>query len=155
VRDNIVLSGLRSLVRGLRIDWKRADRVGKTSVESLRIKTPSLREKVVNLSGGNRQKVILARWLFAESRLMIFDEPTRGIDVAVKSEIHGLLRDLADRGIGIVVISSDLPEALALGDRIGVMREGRVVGILDRGEATQESVMRLATGTESREDAST
>jgi ribose transport system ATP-binding protein len=148
VRDNIVLSGLKSLTRLLKIDWKKADRVGRNFVESLRIKTPGLDQKVMHLSGGNRQKVVLARWLFTEARLMIFDEPTKGIDVAIKGEIHGLLRDLADQGIGVVVISSDLPEVLALGDRIGVMREGRMVGILDRREATQESVMRLATGTE-------
>ncbi|MEJ2583092.1 MAG: sugar ABC transporter ATP-binding protein, partial [Acidobacteriota bacterium] len=148
VRDNILLSGLRSLSRLLRIDWKRADEASRGYVDSLRIKTPGLHQKVMHLSGGNRQKVVLARWLFTEARLMIFDEPTKGIDVAVKAEIHGLLRDLADRGIGVVVISSDLPEVLALGDRIGVMREGRMIGVLDRGVANQESLMRLATGTD-------
>jgi ribose transport system ATP-binding protein len=151
VRDNIVLSSFKALRSILKIDWKRADQVGRNYVERLRIKTPGLHQKVMHLSGGNRQKVVLARWLFTDARLMIFDEPTKGIDVAVKSEIHGLLRDLADRGIGVVVISSDLPEALALGDRVGVMREGRMIGILDRGEATQESVMRLATGTDTEE----
>jgi ABC-type sugar transport system ATPase subunit len=79
--------------------------------------------------------------------VLIFDEPTKGIDVAIKREIHGLLRDLADRGIGVIVISSDLPEVLVLGDRIGVMHEGRMIGILDRREATEERVMQLATGT--------
>jgi ABC-type sugar transport system ATPase subunit len=102
----------------------------------------------MHLSGGNRQKVVLARWLFSDAKLLIFDEPTRGIDVAVKREIHGVLRELADRGTGVIVISSDLPEVLALGDRIGVMREGRMIGILDRSEATEERVMSLATGTE-------
>jgi len=148
VRDNIVLSGFGSLTRLLKIDWKKADQVGRNFVESLRIKTPGLDQKVMHLSGGNRQKVVLARWLFTEARLMIFDEPTKGIDVAVKSEIHDLLRDLTEKGIGVVVISSDLPEVLALGDRIGVMREGRMAGVLERGEATQETVMRLATGTD-------
>ena len=151
VRDNIVLSSFRALRSILKIDWKRADEVGRNYVESLRIKTLGLHQKVMHLSGGNRQKVVLARWLFTDARLMIFDEPTKGIDVAVKSEIHSLLRDLADRGIGVVVISSDLPEALALGDRVGVMREGRMIGILNRAEATQESVMRLATGTDTEE----
>ena len=153
VRDNIVLSGFMALKRLLKIDWKRADEIGRNYVESLRIKTPSLHEKVMHLSGGNRQKVVLARWLFTDARLMIFDEPTKGIDVAVKSEIHSLLRDLADRGIGVVVVSSDLPEALALGDRVGVMRDGSMIGILDRDEATQESVMRLATGTDTEKGA--
>ena len=151
VRDNIVLSSFRALRSILKIDWKRADEVGRNYVESLRIKTLGLHQKVMHLSGGNRQKVVLARWLFTDARLMIFDEPTKGIDVAVKSEIHSLLRDVADRGIGVVVISSDLPEALALGDRVGVMREGRMIGILERAEATQESVMRLATGTDTEE----
>jgi ribose transport system ATP-binding protein len=153
VRDNIVLSGFKALRRLFKIDWKRADEVGRDSVESLRIKTPSLHQKVMHLSGGNRQKVVLARWLFTDARLMIFDEPTKGIDVAVKSEIHGLLRDLADRGIGVVVISSDLPEVLALGDRVGVMRDGKMISVLDRDEATQESVMRLATGTDTEKGA--
>jgi ABC-type sugar transport system ATPase subunit len=147
VRDNIVLSRLQSLRRHLGIDWRQADEVSQGFVDSLQIRTPGLTEKVVHLSGGNRQKVVLARWLFADAKLLIFDEPTKGIDVAVKREIHNLLRDLADRGIGVVVISSDLPEVLGLGDRIGVMREGSVIEILDGADATQEGIMQLATGT--------
>jgi ribose transport system ATP-binding protein len=146
VRDNILLSGFGSLRRLFGIDWKRAQALSQGFVESLRIRTQGVDERVAHLSGGNRQKVVLARWLFAKARLLIFDEPTKGIDVAVKSEIHALLRDLAERGTGVVVISSDLTEVLRLGDRIGVMRDGRMCGILTRGEATAESVMRLATG---------
>jgi ribose transport system ATP-binding protein len=152
VRDNILLSSFRSVKRYLGIDWKRAEAVSQSFVDSLRIRTPGLHQKVMHLSGGNRQKVVLARWLFTEARLLIFDEPTKGIDVAVKREIHRLLRDLADRGTGVVVISSDLPEVLALGDRVGVMREGRMVAVLSRGRATQERVMRLATGTDAQEE---
>ena len=148
VRDNILLSGFRNLRKNLGIDWERADGIARGFVDSLRIRTPDVRQKVVHLSGGNRQKVVLARWLFSDAKLLIFDEPTKGIDVAVKREIHGVLRELADRGTGVVVISSDLPEVLVLGDRIGVMYEGRMTGILDRGEATEERVMRLATGTD-------
>jgi ribose transport system ATP-binding protein len=147
VRDNILLSGFQTLRRYLGIDWKRADGVARGFVNSLRIRTPNVQQKVMHLSGGNRQKVVLARWLFSDARVLIFDEPTKGIDVAIKREIHGLLRDLADRGIGVIVISSDLPEVLVLGDRIGVMHEGRMIGILDRREATEERVMQLATGT--------
>jgi ribose transport system ATP-binding protein len=147
VRDNILLSGLASLRRALGIDWSRADEVSRHFIGSLSIRTQGPRQKVRHLSGGNRQKVVLARWLFAEAKVLLFDEPTKGIDVAVKREIHRLLRELADRGVGVVVISSELPEVLALGDRVAVMREGEVVGILPRGEATQEAVMRLATGT--------
>lgn len=148
VRDNILLSGFRALTKRLRIDWKRADAVARSFVASLNIRTPNIRQKVMHLSGGNRQKVVLARWLFSHAKVLIFDEPTKGIDVAVKREIHGVLRELADRGIGVVVISSDLPEVLVLGDRIGVMHEGRMTKVLDRGEATEERIMRLATGIE-------
>jgi ABC-type sugar transport system ATPase subunit len=101
---------------------------------------------VEHLSGGNRQKVILARWLFTESKLLIFDEPTAGIDVGIKFEIYNLINRLAARGIGVIVISSDLPELLGICDRIAVLWEGKLTGILSRGEATQESVMTLATG---------
>jgi ribose transport system ATP-binding protein len=145
VRDNILLSGLGALTRHLTIDWDRADEVSQSFVSSLRIRTPGIHQKVVHLSGGNRQKVVLARWLFTAARLLLFDEPTKGVDVAIKREIHHMLRDLADRGIGVVVISSDLTEVLALGDRVGVMREGRMQVILDRQEATPELVMDLAT----------
>ena len=150
VRDNILLSGLRSLRRRLAIDWRRADDVSRGFVDSLRIRTPGIHQKVTHLSGGNRQKVVLARWLFTEARLLLFDEPTKGIDVAIKREIHGMLRDLAARGIGVVVISSDLPEVLALGDRIGVMREGRMRAVLDRREATAQRIMELATASDPR-----
>lgn len=147
VRDNILLSGFASLRRALGIDWRRADEVSRSFIDGLQIRTQGPRQKVRHLSGGNRQKVVLARWLFSRSRVLIFDEPTKGIDVAIKLEIHRLLRGLADRGVGVVVISSDLPEVLALGDRIAVMREGEIVGTLKRDEATPETVMRLATGT--------
>ncbi|HLX11305.1 MAG TPA: ATP-binding cassette domain-containing protein, partial [Bacteroidota bacterium] len=113
--------------------------------EKLRIKTPSIEQEVENLSGGNRQKVVLARWLFTNSRVLIFDEPTVGIDVGVKFEIYTLINKLAQDGIGVLVISSDLPELLGICDRIAVMCEGRVTGILDRTEATQEKIMTLAT----------
>jgi len=97
------------------------------------------------LSGGNRQKVVLARWLFTQSRLLIFDEPTAGIDVGAKFEIYNLMNELAGRGIGIILISSELPELLGMCDRIAVMCDGRMTGILDRREATQERILALAT----------
>jgi len=147
VRDNILLSRLKALWRHHGIDWKRADEASQGFIDALQIRTPNLHQKVVHLSGGNRQKVVLARWLFTDAKLLIFDEPTKGIDVAVKREIHALLRDLADRGIGVVVISSDLPEVLSLGDRIGVMREGTMIEILGRDNTTQELIMQIATGT--------
>jgi ribose transport system ATP-binding protein len=114
-------------------------------VETLRIKTPSVAQTVKNLSGGNQQKVVIAKWLVKDCDILIFDEPTRGIDVGAKEEIYRLLNDLAQQGKSIIMISSELPEILRMSHRIVVMSEGRVTGTLDTGEATQESVMHLAT----------
>src|SRR6185436_8071313 len=143
VRENITLSNLKEVVRGFFV--RRAPEVDAATkfMESLRIKTPSIEREVENLSGGNRQKVVLARWLFTNSKLLLFDEPTVGIDVGVKFEIYTLMLNLAARGIGVLVISSDLPELLGLADRIAVMCEGRIAGVLSRSEATQEKIMHL------------
>jgi ribose transport system ATP-binding protein len=122
--------------------------VAQAFVEKLSIRTPNLRQRVRNLSGGNQQKVIIARWLTLEPRILILDEPTRGIDVGAKAEIHGIIRQLADDGVAILVISSELPEVLGVSDRILVMREGEVMGELSREEATEDAVMRLAAGVE-------
>jgi L-arabinose transport system ATP-binding protein len=113
-------------------------------VEQLRIRTPSLRKLIMHLSGGNQQKVILARWLGERIRVLLMDEPTRGIDVGAKNEIYNLIYKLAERGVGLVVVSSDLPEVLGISDRIVVMRDGRIAGELSREEATQEKVLSLA-----------
>ncbi len=99
-----------------------------------------------NLSGGNQQKVVLAKWLFTRSKVLIFDEPTRGIDVGAKAEIYQLMNRLAEQGVAILMISSELPEVLGMSDRILVMHQGRIAGELSREEATQEHVMHLATG---------
>ncbi|HEX9115955.1 MAG TPA: ATP-binding cassette domain-containing protein, partial [Anaerolineae bacterium] len=109
-------------------------------------RTPSLSQKLRNLSGGNQQKVFLGEWLATGPQILIVDEPTRGIDVGTKQEIHRLLRGLAREGKAVMVISSDLPEALRVSDRIAVMREGRLVGFIDACEATEEKVMALAAG---------
>jgi ribose transport system ATP-binding protein len=101
---------------------------------------------VQNLSGGNQQKVVLAKWLFTQSRVLIFDEPTRGIDVGAKVEIYRLMNELVERGAAVLMISSELPEILGMCDRILVMHEGRLAGELPRTAATQEAIMRLATG---------
>jgi len=110
----------------------------------LRVKTPNLAERVENLSGGNQQKLLIARWLLTNPRILILDEPTRGIDVGAKSEIHRLITALAGQGVAVLMISSELPEVLGMSDRIMVMHEGRVSGFLDRAEATQVRVMELA-----------
>ena len=112
---------------------------------TLRVKTPSLEEKVENLSGGNQQKVLIGRWLLTDPKILILDEPTRGIDVGAKAEIHRLVSQLAKQGVAVIMISSEMPEVLGMSDRIMVMHEGRVTGFLDREEATQVKVMELAS----------
>ena len=113
--------------------------------EKIKIKTPSLEQKIMNLSGGNQQKVLVARWLLSEPDILILDEPTRGIDVGAKAEIHTLITNLAAKGKAIILVSSELPEILGMSDRIAVMREGQLTGIVDRHEASQEVIMRYAT----------
>ena len=114
-------------------------------IKRLSIRTSGPGARVRNLSGGNQQKVILAKWLHAQCRVLLIDEPTRGVDVGAKREIYQLLRDLAGRGVAIVMVSSELPEILGMSDRILVMREGRVSAELSRSEATEERIMNHAT----------
>jgi len=129
--------------RGL-IDRVAERRLAEGHVERLRIKAPSVSTDVGALSGGNQQKVALARWLSIEPDVLILDEPTQGVDVGAKAEIHALIHELADRGLAIVMISSDLPEVLSVSDRVAVMHAGTVSGVLDRSEATQDRIMALA-----------
>jgi len=117
-------------------------------VDRLDIRTPSLQQDVMYLSGGNQQKTVVAKWLALQPRVLIMDEPTRGIDVGAKTEVHSLMSQLAQEGVGIIMISSELPEILAMSDRILVMSEGRITAILDREEATQEKIMTYASGEE-------
>jgi ribose transport system ATP-binding protein len=114
-------------------------------VASLSIKTPSIRQAVQNLSGGNQQKVVIGKWLTRDCDVLIFDEPTRGIDVGAKEEIYALLKKLTEAGKSIIMISSELPEILRLSNRIAVMCEGRITSILTADEATPEAVMHYAT----------
>ena len=146
VRENIVLASLRDYVGALGfVKSGRIEATGREYVRKLRIKTPSTAQLVRNLSGGNQQKVVIAKWLAKDCDVLIFDEPTRGIDVGAKEEIYVLLRELADQGKAIVMISSELPEVLRLADRIAVMAEGRLTAVLDNADATQENVMDYAT----------
>ena len=114
-------------------------------MSKLAITTPSLRQRVRNLSGGNQQKVVIGKWLTADTQVLFFDEPTRGIDVGAKSEIYRLLNELAAQGKAIIMISSELPEILRMSHRIVVMCEGRITGELSAAEATQERIMHFAT----------
>lgn len=146
VRENIMLSALDTVSRWGFVNSSKADRLAKEEVKRLDIRTPSLRQRVRNLSGGNQQKVIIARWLTLKPRVLILDEPTRGIDVGAKAEIHALMNQLAQEGVGVLMISSELPEVLGVSDRILVMHEGRVTGEFSRYQATQDEIMRAATG---------
>ncbi len=146
VRENITLANLPAVSAFNFILAAREREVARKYVDDLQIKTPSIEQIVQNLSGGNQQKVVLAKWLFTNSKVLIFDEPTRGIDVGAKTEIYQLMNELARKGVAIIMISSELPEILGMSDRIVVMHEGRVTGELTREEATQEKIMNLATG---------
>jgi ABC-type sugar transport system ATPase subunit len=143
--NNIAATVLSKVSSGANFSNVKAEALAKNFVDELRIATPSLHKIVGELSGGNQQKVLLAKWLAMEPKLLIVDEPTRGVDVGARSEIYRLLRGLADRGVALLVVSSDLPEVLALADRIVVMAEGRTVGELPGEGATEEQVLRLAT----------
>ncbi|HID51860.1 MAG TPA: sugar ABC transporter ATP-binding protein [Anaerolineae bacterium] len=146
VRENIDMSSLDQVSQAGFIKRKQANAMGREFVEKLDIRTPRLDQTVGNLSGGNQQKVVIARWLTLAPQVLILDEPTRGVDVGAKSEIHALMRDLAAQGVGVLMISSDLPEVLGVSDRILVMHEGRVTGEFSRAEATQDKIMHAATG---------
>lgn len=147
IRSNITLATLdRYLSRAGLLDRKRERETAEAFRKRLKIRTPDIELAAGLLSGGNQQKVMLAKWLNLQPDLLIFDEPTRGIDVGAKAEVHDLIREFVKGGGAALVISSDLPEVLALGDRILVMREGHQMGILDNAEATQEKVMAIATG---------
>lgn len=146
IQENITLPGLWNYTT-LGLIQSKLERVeSDRQVVQLRIKTPSLHTKALNLSGGNQQKVVLAKWLSLKPKVFIVDEPTRGIDVGAKAEIYRLLRGLADEGVAIIVISSDMEEVLGISDRIAVMREGAIAGFLNRDEFSEQAVMNLAFG---------
>jgi ribose transport system ATP-binding protein len=154
VRQNISLPALRRFASMLLIRPDRETRHADQQVRMLQIKTPSCETPAMNLSGGNQQKVVLAKWLGMKPKVLIVDEPTRGIDVGAKAEIYRLLRALADQDVAVIVISSDLEEVLGVSDRVAVMREGKIVGILPRSEFSERAVMDLAFGTASATAAS-
>ena len=146
VRENITLSAMDQVTTWGFVNFATANRLASELVDKLDIRTPSLRQRVRNLSGGNQQKVIIARWLTLKPRVLILDEPTRGIDVGAKAEIHALMSQLAQEGVGVLMISSELPEVMGVSDRILVMHEGRIAGEFTRDQATQDDIMRAATG---------
>lgn len=143
ILKNISLANLAGIARRSILDKRREAQVAEGYRKQLAIRTPGVQQKVVNLSGGNQQKVVLSKWLFTEPQLLILDEPTRGIDVGAKFEIYTIMKELAEQGRGVLMISSEMPELLGMCDRIYVMNEGRIVGELSREEASQEKIMAL------------
>jgi len=144
VTENISLTSLDEISRAGVIDLGAETDLAQAEVDRLHIRLASLDQELINLSGGNQQKVVLARWLAARCRVLLFDEPTRGIDVGAKAEIYELIGELVEHGVAILLISSEMPELLGLSDRVAVMHEGALQGVLSRTEATQERIMELA-----------
>ncbi|MFC3282719.1 sugar ABC transporter ATP-binding protein [Litchfieldella rifensis] len=146
VLENMEIAVLRDgYTKGAFVEQGRIDHECDGMKAMLRVKTPDMEERIGNLSGGNQQKVLIGRWLLTKPRILILDEPTRGIDVGAKAEIHKLISKLAGEGVAVIMISSELPEVLGMSDRIMVMHEGKVTGFLDRGEANQVNIMELAS----------
>ena len=145
IAQNITLTNLPTIASW--IDLGKEERIALRARDRLKIRTPSVHRKVVVLSGGNQQKVIVARWLETRARVLFFDEPSRGIDVNAKSELFEIIGTLATEGRAIVLISSYLPELINMCDRLIVLHEGRIAGELQRNEFTEERIMALATGT--------
>ena len=145
VAENTTMATVHQFMRGIFINRKKEAAVAQEYVDALATKTPSVDQLVVNLSGGNQQKVVIAKWLTRDSDILIFDEPTRGIDVGAKNEIYKLMNKLAAEGKSIIMISSEMTEILRMSDRIVVMCEGKKTGEIGIAEATQEKIMNLAT----------
>jgi ribose transport system ATP-binding protein len=146
IRENVTLPSLSRCAQGGLISFDAERRNAEEMCGKLNVKAPSVEVRAANLSGGNQQKVVLAKWLALEPRVLIFDEPTRGIDVGAKAEIYDLMRGLAESGVAIIMISSDMEEVLQISDRVAVMHEGRVTGVLSRDRCSEENIMRLAVG---------
>jgi ribose transport system ATP-binding protein len=144
IPPNITLANLGQVPLYNRLKLKSESEAARNYIEDLHIQPPYLDRAVMYLSGGNQQKVVLARWLFSEARVLLFNEPTRGIDVGAKSEVFSIMNELTKRGVAILMISSEMPEILAMADRILVMKEGRFTSEYQAGEATQEKLMRSA-----------
>ncbi len=146
ISENITLPNLRAYSRGMTLSREAERAQAERSRVELGIRTPNVLVRAGSLSGGNQQKVVLAKWLAMNPRFIIFDEPTRGIDVGAKSEIYRLMRSLADKGVAVLMISSDMEEVIGVSDRVAVMRSGRIAGVLEREQCTEATILRLAMG---------
>ena len=147
IKENLTLPNYKKISRRTLINKNEEKKLVKRQVEQLRIKTPSEDQLVKNLSGGNQQKVVVGKWLAGKSKILIFDEPTRGIDVGAKQEIYFLMNQLTEQGISILMVSSEMEELMGMSDRILVLREGKISGSFDKSEEpfTQESIMKYAS----------
>jgi len=143
---NVTLANFEKVLRYGLLDFRKERQAGEKYIQELNIRTPGVSQAVKFLSGGNQQKAVLARWLFTQSKVLIFDEPTRGIDIGAKMEIYNILNELTRKGVAVLMISSEVEEILAMSDRIIVMHDGRITGRLERAEADQELIMHYATG---------
>src|SRR5699024_1834351 len=146
IRENISLPSIDGFNKGMVIDEKAEREFAELLANRLAVRAMNVEDEVSSLSGGNQQKVVLAKWVGMGSKVLILDEPTRGVDVGAKREIYQLMNELAERGVAIIMVSSDLPEILGVSDRIIVIHEGKVAGELTKQEATEEKIMMYATG---------
>jgi ABC-type sugar transport system ATPase subunit len=146
VSYNITLAVLKQFIRMIGVNKRLEKNLVDTYIDQLSIKTPSHEQLVNNLSGGNQQKVVIAKWLASSPKVLILDEPTRGVDVGAKAELYAIINMLAEQGVGIIMISSELPEIIGMSDRVLVMHNGWITGNLIRDELDQEKIMHLATG---------
>ena len=144
VRFNSTIEVLSQFIKNLVVNGKKEEEITQKYIDMMGTKTPSQEQVIGNLSGGNQQKVMIGRWLATDPRILILDEPTRGVDVGAKAEIYGIMNELVKQGMSIIMISSELPEIINMSDRIYVMNEGRVTGCLDHTDVTQEKIMQLA-----------
>ena len=143
VEENIVLASLNKIFPSSWIQAKKVQDIGKTMIAKLRIATPSGKRSALVLSGGNQQKIVIGKWLTTESKVFIFDEPTRGIDIGAKAEIFALIYKLVEDGAAVLMISSELSEIVNVCDRAYVMREGRIAGALEKEQLTEENILKL------------
>lgn len=145
IKENITITDIKQVMKGIFINYIKENEIANDFVDKLKIKTPSNEQEVRYLSGGNQQKVVLAKWLLQKTKILIFDEPTRGIDVGAKKEVYSLINNLTNHGVGIIMVSSELPEIIGVSDRILVMNHGCITGELSAEEATQEKILNYAT----------
>ena len=146
IKNNMSSANLKDVSRGIWLNNKLESQLSQRFVEQLAIKIPGIEYLISSLSGGNQQKCLIGKWLSLKPKVLIMDEPTRGIDVGAKREIHSLLRELANRGVGVIIVSSELPEVIGVSDRVAVMHEGNLAGVLEQENITEENIMKLASG---------